>query len=109
MDLLGMKQYLIVTITRKGCTDCIVAASREAGAEGATIVYGRGTGIHEHKKIWGIPIEPEKELVLTIIPEEKLQSVRDAIVKAGELDKPGTGICFVVELKDLVGAVHQRT
>ena len=39
----------------------------KAGAQGGTIMRGRGTGIHETAKIFGIPIEPEKEIVLTLI------------------------------------------
>ena len=39
----------------------------------------------------GIPIEPEKEIVLSITYPEKTEVVLDAIVHAGELDKPGPG------------------
>ena len=39
-------QDLIVTIIKKGYAERIIEASREAGAEGATITFGRGTGVH---------------------------------------------------------------
>lgn len=58
---------LIITIVKKGFSENILKASREAGAEGGTILFGRGAGIHEKAKIMGIPIEPEKEIVFTII------------------------------------------
>jgi len=97
---------LIVTIIKKGCCECIVKASKEAGAEGATIIPARGTGIHEQKKLLGIPIEPEKEIILTIIPDEKTDQVLEAIIKAGKLEKPGTGIAFVLDVKKVTGVVH---
>ena len=100
------KHDLIVTIVKKGCCERIVKASREAGAEGATIIPARGTGIHEKKQLLGIPIEPEKEIILTIIQEHKTKEVMDAIIKAGNLNKPATGIAFVMELKQVVGIVH---
>ncbi len=100
------KHDLIVTIVRKGCCERIIKASNEAGAEGATIVPARGTGIHEKKQLLGIPIEPEKELILTIIQTHKTEQVLEAIIKAGNLNKPATGIAFVVELKQVVGIVH---
>jgi nitrogen regulatory protein P-II 1 len=103
---LNLKHDLIVTIIRKGFAEQIVQASREAGAEGATIIFGRGTGIHEQKKLLGIPIEPEKEIILTIIPAEKTEQVLKAIIKAGKLEQPATGIAFVVTLKEVVGVVH---
>jgi nitrogen regulatory protein PII len=102
----GHDHDLIVTIIRKGWADRVVKASKEAGAEGATVVIGRGTGIHEQRMLLGIPIEPEKELVLTIIQRHKTEQVLEAIIKAGELEKPATGIAFVLEVKKAVGIVH---
>jgi len=100
------RQDLIVTIVKKGCCECIVEASKKAGAEGATIIPARGTGIHEKKKLMGIPIEPEKEIILTIVSEDVTDQVLEAIVEAGNLEKPATGIAFVIDLKKVVGVVH---
>ncbi len=100
------KHDLIVTIVKKGCCECIVEATKEAGAEGATIIPARGSGIHEKKKLLNIPIEPEKDVILTIIQNHKTEAVMEAIIKAGNLEKPGTGVAFVVELKDVSGIVH---
>ncbi len=97
---------LIVTIVQMGFSERIIQASRQAGAEGGTIVFGRGTGVHERKKLLGIPIEPEKEIILTAVPRSKTQQILEAIVKAGELDKPGAGIAFVLELKQVAGICH---
>lgn len=74
--------------------------------KGGTIVFGRGTGIHEKKSLLGIPIEPEKEIVLTAAPRSKVRKVLDAIIQAGELDKPGAGISFVLEIKEIAGICH---
>lgn len=101
-----LKHDLIVTIVKKGYSERIIQASMEAGCEGATIIFGRGTGIHEKKKLMGIPIEPEKEIILNVVLEEKTEQVLDAIIKAGKLEKPATGITFVVELKKVAGVVH---
>jgi nitrogen regulatory protein P-II 1 len=100
------RQDLILTIVKKGCCECIIEASKEAGAEGATIIPARGTGIHEQKKLLGIPIEPEKDIILTVVPESLTDQVLAAIIKSGRLEKPGTGIAFVIDLKKVVGVVH---
>ncbi|CAN5709469.1 P-II family nitrogen regulator [soil metagenome] len=97
---------LIVTIIPKGQAEKIVAASKKAGAEGGTILYGRGTGIREHKKLFGLSIEPEKEIVLTLVPETKTDDILEAIVEAGQLDKPGTGVGFVLDARKIVGINH---
>ncbi len=100
------KHDLIVTIVKKGCSERIIRASNEAGAEGATIIPARGTGVHEKKQLLGIPIEPEKEIIFTIIQEHKTEQVLDSIIKAGNLNKSATGVAFVLELKQVVGVVH---
>lgn len=97
---------LIVTIVKKGWGDKVMEASMNAGAEGGTVLFGRGIGIHEHKKIMGIPIEPEKEILFSITPVEKVDAVLEGIGKAADLDKPGAGLAFVVSLEKLIGVVH---
>lgn len=97
---------LIVTIVKKGWGDKVMEASMNAGAEGGTILFGRGVGIHEHKKIMGILIEPEKEIVFSVTPMEKVDAILEEISKAAELDKPGAGLSFVVPVEKVVGVVH---
>lgn len=100
---------LIVTIVSKGKASAVMDAAREAGAEGGTIVYGRGTGIHERLRLFNIPIEPEKEILLTLVPSDLSQRVSEAIDKAAELSEPGSGIAFVLPVKRVMGIVHKLT
>lgn len=97
---------LIVTIVNRGVADDVITASREAGAEGGTVLLGRGIGIHEKAKFLGIPIEPAKDIVLTVTPVEKTDRILEAIRHKAELDKPGHGIGFVISLKRVVGIAH---
>lgn len=97
---------LLVTIIKKGKASKIVKATKAVGAEGGTIVYGRGTGIHERNTFLGIAIEPEKEMVLTLVPECRVDIVLKAIEEAGKLNEPGTGIAFVIDAKKVGGIVH---
>lgn len=98
---------LIISIVRNGWGDRVLQASCQAGSEGCTIMLGRGVGVHEKQKILGIPIEPEKEIVLSLTYPDKKEAILEAIVQAGELDKPGTGMAFVVPVEKLVGVVHR--
>ncbi len=97
---------LIVTIVKKGWGDEVIKASRKAGAHGGTIIFGRGTGIHENKSILGLMIEPEKEIVLTIARSSIEANIRDSITRAINLDEPGMGIGFVVSLDKIFGVCH---
>ncbi|MCA1945765.1 MAG: P-II family nitrogen regulator [Desulfovibrio sp.] len=96
----------IVTIVDTGRSDVIVKASKKAGAHGGTVVFGRGTGVRELKSILGISIEPEKELIITLVPEDISRTVLQAIVDAGNLEKPGAGIAFILPVKGVAGICH---
>jgi nitrogen regulatory protein PII len=97
---------LIVTVVNKGNAESVVEASKRAGAEGGTILFGRGTGIHEKATLFSIPIEPEKELVLTLIDRGRTEAVLQAIREETGLDEPGMGIAFVLPVERTVGIKH---
>ena len=97
---------LIVSIVRKGWGDTVLEASVRAGAHGGTVVFGRGLGIHEHQSILGIPIEPEKEIVLTLTYADQSDAILGEIVRAAELEKPGHGLAFVVPVSKVAGVPH---
>jgi nitrogen regulatory protein PII len=97
---------LIISVVNKGYSEKVVEASKKAGAEGGTIIYGRGTGIHEKAKLFNISIEPEKELVLTLIDRKKTDAVLESIMVHAELNKPGKGIAFVLEVERTIGINH---
>lgn len=100
---------LIVTIVNKGSADHIVEVTKEAGADGGTIVYGRGTGVHEKQKLFSMLIEPEKEIILTLVKDDEVKKVLDAIVTKGELNKPGKGITFVMDVEKTSGISHNNS
>ena len=97
---------LMVTIVNRGFAEEVMRAAKSAGAEGGTIIYARGTGIHEHAKLFGISIEPEKEIVLTLVERAMTKQVLDTVVEALELDKPGKGIAFILAVESVAGICH---
>ncbi|RNA68524.1 P-II family nitrogen regulator [Alteribacter keqinensis] len=97
---------LIVTIVNKGDAGKVVDSSIEGGAEGGTILNGRGSGIHEKAKLLSLSIEPEKDIVLTLIKRDKTKEVLSKIEEGTELNQPGKGICFVLPVEETVGIHH---
>lgn len=97
---------LIITIVNSGHTDEVMDAAKEKGAEGGTIVNGRGMGIHEDLKFFGVAIEPEKEVVLTLVAAQKADAVLENIVLRAGLDAPGRGIAFILPVDRAAGIPH---
>lgn len=94
---------LIVTIVSQGHASHIVETAKAAGARGGTILRGRGSGVHEAGRFFGVAIEPEKELVLVLVPRTITDTILDAIVRDGKLDRPGQGIAFVLDVPRVAG------
>ena len=97
---------LIVTIVDKGKCGSVIDSSKKAGAEGGTIITGRGSGIHEKAKLFSFNIEPEKDIVLTLVPSDMTKKVLEAIVNATDLNEPGKGIAFVLDVEKTTGIHH---
>ncbi len=97
----------IVAIVERGKADYVVNRAKKAGAKGATILYGRGTGESEVKKFLNIQIESSKEVIIILSEKEKCKQIFDEIVEAGKLNNPGTGIIFTFPVSNLVGLHHR--
>lgn len=102
-----MRFKLILSSVKQGITDGVVDAAKRAGATGATIIPARGTGIHEAKTFFGLTLEAQTDIILFLVEEHLVVQILDAIKKAGEFHKPGTGIAFVVPVEHVVGLESQ--
>lgn len=97
----------IIGIVERGKADKIVNEAKKAGAKGATILYGRGTGQTEALKFFNIYIEASKEIIIILSDKENYRPIYDAIVEAGRLKEPGTGIVFTLPVSNLIGLHHR--
>ena len=98
---------LITCIVQRGEADQVVAAAMQAGAQGATIYYGRGTGVREKLGFAGMFIKPEKEIILIVAKEEQTEAVFEAVVKAARLEKKGQGFAFLHKIDCAVGFLEK--
>lgn len=102
-----MQLKLILSSVKTDITDRVVDAAKGAGATGATIIPARGTGIHEAKTFFGLTLEAQTDIVMLLVEEHMVPNILDAIEKAGEFHKPGTGIGFVLSVDQVVGLESQ--
>ena len=98
---------MILASVKPDYTDRIVDAGKTAGATGATIIPARGTGIREAKSFFGLTLESQTDIVMFLLGSHLVSPVLEAIKKAGEFHKPGTGIAFVMPVDQVVGLESQ--
>jgi len=99
---------LICTIVNRGYADVVIAAAREAGARGSTVLYARGSGIREDETFIGFKIQLEKEVVLTLIKKEMVKDVITAITDKAGLTEESRGISFVMPVTRIAGLSHSE-
>jgi nitrogen regulatory protein PII len=96
----------LTVIVNRGMADDVMDIAREYGAKGGTILHGRGTGADCDTKLFGMEIEPEKELIIILLPTAIAGSVTEALFRELHLDTPGQGILFVEPVSDVRGLVE---
>ena len=94
---------LVITIVNRGFADEVMDAAKAAGATGGTVLYARGTGIHEAEQFFGITIQPEKEVVLILAKHETRNAIMKAICNEAFARTGERGIAFSVPVSDVTG------
>ena len=94
---------MILCIVNAGFSDTVMDAAREFGARGGTVIHGRGTAAKEAEHLFRITIQPEKEMVMIVVPKELRDPILHALYKAVGLNTPGQGIAFSLPVDATVG------
>lgn len=97
---------LIVTIVQSGFSAKVIEVSKAVGAEGATVLQGRGIGIHESDSIMGIEIQPSKEIVFILARKSQRKIIMKEIVRVCNLANEGKGMTFCLPVDEVAGANH---
>lgn len=99
-----MAAYEVVfCIVNEGFSDLVMDAAKEAGARGGTVLHARGTANKEAENFFHITIQPEKEIVMILVPSEIKDDVLHAVYRNAGLKSEGQGIAFAMPVDDVVG------
>ena len=98
----------LTVIVDRGMADDVMDIARKAGVRGGTILHGRGAGAEIATNLFGVEIEPEKELVIILMPNDLIDEVIHALSQELQLDEPGKGIMFVEPVLETRGLFETR-
>ena len=101
-DGMATKWKMITIIVNVGYADDIMDAARRAGAGGGTITHARGTASPEDVRFLGVPLVPEKEMIMILCESEKTDTIVNAIASLECLDEPGIGILYTQGVSDFM-------
>ena len=100
---MNKKFEAVFCVVNTGFADDVMYAARKAGAGGGTIIKGRGTAPLEAEETFKITVQPEKEIVIIIVPEDIKDKVLRSIYDSAGLANEAQGIAFSLPIERAVG------
>lgn len=97
------KHEVIFCIVNAGFSEAVMDAAREVGARGGTVLHASGTANIDAEKMFGITIEPEKDVVMILVQSDIRDAVLHALYNSVGLKTEGKGIAFSLPVQDVVG------
>jgi len=97
------KHEAIFCIVNSGYSDAVMDAAKKFGARGGTVINALGTASKEAETFFHITIQPEKEIVMILVPVEIKDAVLHALYNEVGLETAGQGIAFSVPVDSAVG------
>ena len=98
-----MNYEVVLCIVNAGYSDIVMDAAREVGARGGTIINARGTANKEAEQFFQITIQPDKEIVMILVPADIKDKVLHALYTSAGLKTAGQGIAFSMAVDHVVG------
>lgn len=96
----------IFCIVNSGFSEAVMDAAKKFGARGGTVINARGTASKDAETFFHITIQPEKEIVMILVPKNIKDDVLHALYKEVGLDTAGQGIAFSVPVESVVGLTN---
>ena len=97
---------LIITIVKEGYSDLVMQSAKKEKATGGTVIYGRSLG-SSRTILANLTIEPEKDIVLNIVPKEIKKQVMESINKETGVKTEARGLIMSIPIDNVIG-LHEE-
>ncbi len=99
----GSSYEMVFCIINSGFSQVVMDAAKDSGARGGTIIRGRGTADPEAEEFFHLSIQPDKEIVMIIVPAAIKDDVLRAVYKEAGLGSESSGIAFSLPVSGTAG------
>lgn len=94
---------LLINISDVGKGEDVLDIIQNSGGLGGTIFHGRGAASDQIERVFNMEIEPEKDVVMSIVPLEKSDTIINNVTEKFEINNKNSGILFAVDLAEATG------
>ena len=88
--------FNIIAIVNEGFSDLVMDVARDNGAQGGTIISANGSVSPEAEKLYGISIQPQKEIVLILVSSHITQNILDKLHAKAGTGTEASGVFFAL-------------
>lgn len=93
----------IFCIVNSGFSEAVMTSAKKFGAKGGTVINARGTASKDAETFFGVTVEPEKEIVMILVPTKRRDKILEALYDEVGLATAGQGIAFSIPVDGVVG------
>ena len=97
---------VILTVLDGDQTDLAFAAAKEAGCRGGTVIKGRRVSGGQARKIFSLIVQPEKELLMILVPAKDCKAIRKAMVNKVQQETGERIVVFALPVSDVMGLTN---
>ena len=98
----------IFCIVNSGYSESVMETAKKFGARGGTVIDARGTASKEAETFFGVTVEPEKEIVMILVPTKRKDKILEALYEEVGLATAGQGIAFSLPVDAVVGLSEDK-
>ena len=98
--------HLIVAITNEGNAEKVMNIAKKNGANGGTLLKGRGMGGKNNFKFFNMTIEPEKDVLLIVCHEKDKNKIMESILEKEGIKSQAKGMCISLPIDSMAGIIE---
>ena len=103
-----VKHKLILVISNKGYTHEIMELAKKNGAKGGTVLHAKGTADAETATFLAFKIQPEKEILLIVVPSELTAGIMSSLSEKYGVHTKVRALAIALPVTDLTGFVFEK-
>ena len=94
------KIVLVMSIVNNGFSDKVMDIAKKLGARGGTILNATGSASVDAEKLYGITINPEKEVVMILVASDIVKDLLNLLYQEVGSDTDAQGIAFTLPVDE---------
>lgn len=94
---------VIICIVNNGYSEMAMETAKNFGARGGTVMQARGTASKESEKIFNVKIQPEKEMLMILVPQDLKENILHGLYNTVGINSDAQGIAFSMPVESVIG------